>query len=490
MAAFASWVGAPSSGPKIMAVTGPGGIGKSTLLKAMSRELAARGQVAAMVDGRVIDASPSGLAGALGAETPRAAIDLLSSRRAVLLLDSFEHLRPLTHFLLEEFFPALARDVPIVIASRDDVTVLWRPWRHLASTLPLGGLSKSDSKELLLRRGVEESEQVERVVNVTKGHPLSLSLAADIVQQSGMRPLGDLPEWRLAARSLVEDLLSHVEEPGLRLLLEASAVLRQFDEPTLAEMSPGVDVSGAFARLCELSIVRPGPRGLMLHDEVRNVVREDLRWRNPERYQALRTFALARYRRLAKDRSSSDVNAWVFTEAAYLSEDPFVHLGMFSSDNPSELWTEPARSADRQRLLHMQASFASELHQRRERPAPEELDPAFLEAVLGLDEARILIAWSRTHGSVGYGLMLPIQSDVLAVLPEDGAIARLIRRALPQDSLDTPGLPRSPGDAWFLGTIVALAEQQEEIVSALSQEAARLFAEPRIVSVQIPVQAG
>ena len=61
----------------------------------------------------------------------------------------------------------------------------------------------------------------------------------------------------------------------LRRLLEAAATIRQFDEPTLAAVAGEEDVSGGFAQLCRLSVVRPGDHGLMLHDDARRILAGD-----------------------------------------------------------------------------------------------------------------------------------------------------------------------------------------------------------------------
>ena len=478
MSVFASWLAEQLDAPKILSVTGPGGIGKTTLLRGFVRHAEERGRHAMLVDGRVVDPSPKGLATALGARSYEEAIASLSNAAQLLLLDSFEDLRPLTHFLLEEFFPALASDVPVVIASREDVTMGWRPWRELVRVLPVGGLSRGAARELLSRRGVADPAEVERVVPVTKGHPLLLSMAADILVQGGARPLSEVPEWPLAVHNLVEDLLGYVDEPGLRHLLEAASLLRQFDESTLAEMSPGEDITGAFSRLCSLSIVRPGDRGLMLHDEVRSMIREDLRWRHPERYQELRRRALHRYRRLRQHAGNTEDATWEFTEAMYLSEDPFVHFGIFNSENPSELWTEPVRVTDRQRLLDMQGAFTRGLSGRSERPTPEELDPELLERLVDLPEARIRVAWSVTGDAVGYGIALPIVPRVLDALPSEGAIARLAARALELAPDGDLGLTEGAGDTWFLGTTVSVPDENPAVTNALAQEILRIFAEP------------
>ena len=191
--------------------------------------------------------------------------------------------------------------------------------------------------------------------------------------------------------------------------------------------------------------------------------------------------ALDYYRRLAKDVTDGEERAWLLTEAGYLSEDPFFHLGLFSGDDPGEMWVEPARPADRQRLVDLQASFVAQLPRRRERPTPEELDPELLSRLVDVPESRIRLAWHRTGTVEGYGLALPMVPDVLDVLPEDGVILQLASHALGLDAATAPVAGPRGTDVWFLGTIVTAQQPAERVASVLNREIVRPFAERRVL---------
>ena len=55
-----------------------------------------------------------------------------------------------------------------------------------------------------------------RILDLTAGQPLALSLAADLALQLGDRDFAAAPEWKLAAHGLVEQLLRDVAETDLR----------------------------------------------------------------------------------------------------------------------------------------------------------------------------------------------------------------------------------------------------------------------------------
>src|SRR5439155_556814 len=88
----------------------------------------------------------------------------------------------------------------------------------------------------------------------------------------------------------------------------------------LAGFSPAqsrADVGAAFDRLCQLSVVRPAEHGLMLHDDVRRILADDLRWRRPQRYTDLRLRALA-YDRERMRSAAPEEQEWLLAERFYL----------------------------------------------------------------------------------------------------------------------------------------------------------------------------
>jgi hypothetical protein len=146
--------------------------------------------------------------------------------------------------------------------------------------MELGDLPADTSALYLDRRGTIDPELRAELVGVSRGHPLTLALAADLALQRGVRHFARSPEWHLTLRGLVETLLDDVDDPQLHEVLEATCVVRQFDAGTLRALV-GADLArGSFERLCRLSVVRPAPTGLILDDDVRGTLAHDLRGRD------------------------------------------------------------------------------------------------------------------------------------------------------------------------------------------------------------------
>ena len=133
-------------------------------------------------------------------------------------------------------------------------------------------------------------------------------------------------------------------------LLDAACVVRQFDEAMLHAVTGRALEPATFTRVCDLSFVRPAEHGLMLHDDVRRIMRDDLRWRDRARYDELRLRALAYYRERVR-RGRPDELVWLVGERFYLWEDTFAQTVMYSDDEPGRVWVETARPDDRADLI-------------------------------------------------------------------------------------------------------------------------------------------
>lgn len=94
---------------------GPGGIGKSMLLRRFAREAHRAGRTVVEVDGRTVDPTPEGFAAAAGPEVRTPGV--------VLLVDTFEKCQGLEGWLWERFLPRL----PMRRARRGGGTQCPRP---------------------------------------------------------------------------------------------------------------------------------------------------------------------------------------------------------------------------------------------------------------------------------------------------------------------------------------------------------------------------
>jgi hypothetical protein len=293
--------------PVLVYLHGPGGIGKSSLLRHAAHRAEQAGRPVVHLDVRFLDAEPRRLeeAAALACTDPG----------AVLLLDSFEHCQALEPWLRDTFLPRLADGVLVVLASRVAPDPEWSldpGWSPLFAELAVRPLDGARSDELLAARGVPV-ELRPRLVAFAGGSPLALSLAASVPAAGTGRPwepTGDVLTT-LVAR-LVGDLPSAAHRRALEVLAQAYVTR----EPLLRAVLGAEDAAELFGWLRRLPYVEATPEGLHPHDAVRSTLEADLRWRDPERYDDVRVrvsvAALEEVRAAPESTALVRVAEWMF----------------------------------------------------------------------------------------------------------------------------------------------------------------------------------
>ena len=270
----------------VLHLHGPGGIGKTSLLQQYARVATATGRTVALLDSRNIDPSPQGfliaLSQVLGLREPDTALAVLvDAGWPVVLLDTYESLTPLDGWLRERFLPQLPARALVVIASRNPPGPAWRAdgvWQHLLKVLSVRNLQPSEGLDYLHQRGVPP-EQHAAILQFTHGHPLALSLIADVAAQGSSVIFH--PDHAPDVIALVlERFVQDVPSPLHRLALHACASARVLTEPLLRAALQEPDVQAIFAWLRTLSFIEQGPFGLFPHDLAREVLESDLRWRD------------------------------------------------------------------------------------------------------------------------------------------------------------------------------------------------------------------
>lgn len=286
----------------VLYVFGPGGIGKTTLMHTLTA-LSEEAQVATLyLDARNLEPTPESFLMALHLllQLPPGvtATQALAERadRLVIFLDTYELIAPLDHWLSHAFLPQLSDNILIVIAGRRPLSPAWHAdpgWRSLVRVVPLRNLSPDESTAYLAKAQVPP-EQYEGILSFTHGHPLALSLVADLFAQR--HEISFQPEAAPdIIRALVEQLARKVPGPAHRAALEACAMVRLMTEAILAEMLGIPDVHDLFDWLRSLSFVEAGPLGVFPHDLARESLAADLRWRNPDWYAELHKRARTYY---------------------------------------------------------------------------------------------------------------------------------------------------------------------------------------------------
>ena len=181
----------PTCRSSLMHIHGPGGVGKSALLREFTAIAAEQGAAAYYLDARNSEPSPDAFVNVLrltlGLGDQEAPATALANRpgRHVIMLDTYELFTPLDNWLREIFLPLLPDNVLVVLAGRNQPSPGWRAdpgWQALLRVLPLRNLSSEESRQYLTLRGVPP-EQCQAVLHFTHGHPLALSLVAETFAQ-------------------------------------------------------------------------------------------------------------------------------------------------------------------------------------------------------------------------------------------------------------------------------------------------------------------
>jgi hypothetical protein len=416
----------------VLYIYGPAGIGKTTLLNEYAL-LADMAEVPVYrVDGRSCDPAPesflSRLTRSMGLASPEQLLEQLGSsrERLLLLVDSFENLSPLDAWLREQFLPQLSAEVLVVIAGREALSLAWRSdpgWRSLVHAIALPNLSSTEGIDYLQRCGIP-SAQHEAVLEFTYGHPLALSLVADMYVQRGTLALHPdaAPD---IIRTLLAQFVQKVPGPAHRVALEACALLKLTTEGLLSEILLMPDVHELFEWLCSLSFIEVEPHGIAPHDLVREALDADLRWRNPDWYAELhrraRSYYVQQLPLLSGRRQQRLLNDCVFLYRTHPLVRPF-----FAWQHSSGLRSEVAQDAD---LPSLQAMVAA--HE-----GPE--SAALADYWLGRQPTGALAFRDDSGEPLGYLHMLAIEQTDENDRERDPAIAAAMQ-LIEARQVDRPG---------------------------------------------------
>ena len=158
----------------VVLLHGPGGVGKSALMRELARRVRAHGVTPVEIEARGI--AP------LAEELDRALEPAMTARRPLVLLDSWERLAVLDAHLRRHLLPRLPADALVVIASRDAPGRSWfsAGWDHVVLDLPLGPLRRGEADALLALRGVTDPGRRAAAVAGAGGSALALEHNLDL----------------------------------------------------------------------------------------------------------------------------------------------------------------------------------------------------------------------------------------------------------------------------------------------------------------------
>jgi len=350
----------------VLHVYGPGGIGKTTLLREYEQMARQRGRTVIRLDCRNMEASPPGfvraLRQAISPDTdPLTTLLLDWPAHTILFLDTYEALGGLDTWLRESFLPQLPADVLVVTAGRHQPASAWRTdtgWADLTQIVPLQNLQPDESQIYLTGRGVPAAQHAAAVA-MTHGHPLALCLVADVLNQNEQAVPFLLRQEPDVVRVLLERFVQDIPTVYHRYALELCAQAWATTEALLEEILGTGQGTTCFQWLEQLSFVEKGSQGLFPHDLARDVLAADLRWRNRESYLERNKHLVAYlHKRLLQAASFEQQRLWF--DLLYLSRNNPAMKPYFEWSTLGTSYAEPATGADHAAIIAMVALHEGE----------------------------------------------------------------------------------------------------------------------------------
>jgi hypothetical protein len=283
LARFEAALDDPAS--RVLWIFGPGGIGKSSLARAMAERATARGCGLAVIDLRSLEPTAQVLTAAISDATAGA-----SASRQVLVIDTFERVAGLEEWARTSLLDLLAAGTVVVIAGRNGPPPSWRfdpLWGPLLDVLPLRALTRRESTALLGRIGVDDA-RTEVAAELSHGHPLALVLLGDVMAAGAGAVLPhSIADRADLVSALLERIVDDAPTPEHRRALDVAAMTRATTRGLLRDVFGTDRGDDLFDWLRSRSFVESLDDGLRPHELAREVLESDLRRSDPDGYADL-----------------------------------------------------------------------------------------------------------------------------------------------------------------------------------------------------------
>jgi len=233
-------------------------------------------------------------------------------RRIVLMLDTFEQMTVLDDWT-RDIAQRLSTNVLLVIAGRalPNWSRVWQGWMTNAQIEELKPMSEEDMLNLVqryyatIRAGEPNPTQVEAIIRFAHGLPMVLTGAVQLWVKYGIE------DFKCVKPEIVANLVDRLMEgvpSALIPALEASAIVRWFDQPILRAVTGLTDVREVYNELRLFPFVRTRSEGLALHDAVREIIDENLLVQDSERHCELHTRAAKYFEKRLEKASGEEVD--------------------------------------------------------------------------------------------------------------------------------------------------------------------------------------
>jgi DNA-binding winged helix-turn-helix (wHTH) protein len=440
-------------------VSGEGGVGKTTLVAEFARVAEELGRAVVWIDGRNVEASPAGFLAALSRTVGASGVDVAAvigqwPAGGVLVVDTYELLRPLDDWLRQTLLPRLPERSLAVIAGRDQPAAAWRTdvaWAPLTRITRLRNLSADEGRAFLARCGVA-GEHHDEAMAFTRGHPLALSLIADLLTRTDRFSPSRLDSEPEIVRLLLEAFVQKIPSRDHRLALHACVTTWATTEAVVAAVLMRSDVHEIFEWLQRLPFIEHGPYGLFPHDLARDVVYMDFRWRDPDAaYRVTERVLGYLYERLNRTQGLDQQRVWfdiLFVQRYNACLRPYFEWAGFGT-----AYAEPANASDRAAIVEM-----VERHEGRE--------SASIAGYWLTRQPDAFRAIRRVDGDlIGFAANLTLEAPAAEEAAADPAVAQALHYAARHD-------PPRPGERVLYGRFWMDANRHQEITQAFTVAAA------------------
>ncbi|MBC8064936.1 MAG: ATP-binding protein [Chlorobia bacterium] len=397
---------------------GPGGVGKTSLLREFAAIAEDLDVATFTIDARFVPPNPESCEWALmqvtGTSSPADARKVLSAKRAILFIDTFELLHTLEGWFREEFLPSMPDTLLTVVMGRRRPSHAWMSdsaWRRLAKIVGLRNFNEDESRKYLASQEVSPDRFAD-LLKFTHGHPLALSLVCETLAQN--QSLKFDPETNPdIINLLLERFMDSVPSPLHRQALEASSMLRNTSEALLAAVVDSERSFELFEWLKTLTFIEAGPFGVYPHDLAREAISLELRWRNPDDLARLHDKARAYYADHL-ERTSGLAQQAILSDYIYLHRDnpsikPFFNWDLSSS------YVDLAKPSDHNEILQIVRKYEGE--------ASEKVAKVWLKS--GASHIQVLRN-SQEVGITGFLLTIESSAAMQSEIDQDPGVKRCI----------------------------------------------------------------
>lgn len=239
-------------------------------------------------------------------------INRIKTKKLVLIFDAYDRLpSDIRDWIVQSLSPNMGEQVILVFGSEARLGGPWVEWETngILKQIELKPFSRSSTHKMLADRGIIDKAIADRLFDFTKGHPLYITLSAEIGIEPSKKPI--------VTKNLIERVLHNIKDPKVIKLFELCAIPRFINWDILNFMGEPSDIiDNQSNRFDNYSFFRMTPKGYRMNEILREFFLTQLIQTSPIRYRELNERALRYYQSQLTTYSSLGIPS-IAIEAAY-----------------------------------------------------------------------------------------------------------------------------------------------------------------------------